>query len=811
MGKLHIIYIDTNPNSPTYNTTSSVTVSDSDICNVDSNPKWVETGSFCETTQSGKTGNLVTYFQDTNENSESYGDIKTIIEFNNECNDGVLGTEPHWEFVDDSEYCELDSNGMNTGYKVYKQKDVNPYSSTYKEERDYKALSNDCEKQNTKPNWTIVSESCNIVPFNGSLVYDGTKNIVEIDDNQFSDSFNATRTINKEDAEKCPLTSDLKVSFKWEKTQENVCGYNLPNEIKHKDVNKYDLYRKFKSYDDGASWVAIDEYNVTIVEENSTDCGYVPPQYRFIDIDEEACDMEAHILCQRQQKQVSLDNGVTWDFVTPYEYQYGKVLEENSTRCGYPIYRWESTDETMCDGYDKYKLERQQVSTDNGQTWTNTEVTRKSELIEHNSFDCGYIPEYKYELVSESCDDESITNIATYKKTFKSFVCDGYDKYGIYSLTLELDGKEYEPNPPFEDNKILLEKYSEDCGANPYSIFIDTTGAEHKLLIEGDVVKSNYLSELPYKDEDSLASVDLSYNVTSIGNSAFDECMNLTSVTMTNEVVTISEKSFYSCKRLSGITLSSNITEIGNYAFCYCSALSDIKFPKKLTKIGEKAFNENVALTSVTFDGTDLEIGNYAFNGDKRLTSISLNNVKTIGSYAFSGCEGITYLYIPSSVESIGYNAFSKVKIHKSNLINASSATGYPWGMTVYEDNGMIIEDNVVVDAEPSIVNADIPDGVTGIGRSAFGASNYLISVTIPDSVTTIGYQAFAGCGKLTSVLIGKGVASIGEFAFEHCNSLKEITYNGTIAEWNSISIASNWLNKTFVTVIKCTDGNINL
>ena len=69
-----------------------------------------------------------------------------------------------------------------------------------------------------------------------------------------------------------------------------------------------------------------------------------------------------------------------------------------------PIYRWweAPASDYICDGTSKYYKEYYQVSYDNGSTWQNVtpEQTRKGDLIEAMSTDCGYVPplynEYEY-------------------------------------------------------------------------------------------------------------------------------------------------------------------------------------------------------------------------------------------------------------------------------------------------------------------------------------------------------------------------------------------------------------------------------
>lgn len=91
----------------------------------------------------------------------------------------------------------------------------------------------------------------------------------------------------------------------------------------------------------------------------------------------------------------------------------------------------------------------------------------------------------------------------------------------------------------------------------------------------------------------------------------------------------------------------------------------------------------------------------------------------------------------------------------------------------------MKIKNNVLLKVEESDVNIDgkvnIPDGVTQIGRSAFGWCQTLKTVTIPRSVTEIDSCAFCNCKFLEEVTIPNSVKKMGYSIFLGCKSLKEI------------------------------------
>ena len=74
-----------------------------------------------------------------------------------------------------------------------------------------------------------------------------------------------------------------------------------------------------------------------------------------------------------------------------------------------------------------------------------------------------------------------------------------------------------------------------------------------------------------------------------------------------------------------------------------------------------------------------------------------------------------------------------------------------------------------------SLIDIAIPDTVKTIGDSAFRLCTSLKSIMIPEGVTSIGNYAFYWCTDLTSINIPKGVTEIGEHAFHGCDSLTDV------------------------------------
>ena len=65
-------------------------------------------------------------------------------------------------------------------------------------------------------------------------------------------------------------------------------------------------------------------------------------------------------------------------------------------------------------------------------------------------------------------------------------------------------------------------------------------------------------------------------SVTSLGESAFFGCSELTSVNIPNSVTSIGTQAFLDCSKLTSFTIPNSVTNIGDYAFYNCSGLNSV-------------------------------------------------------------------------------------------------------------------------------------------------------------------------------------------------------------------------------------------
>ena len=161
------------------------------------------------------------------------------------------------------------------------------------------------------------------------------------------------------------------------------------------NYDKYQKQKKQYSTDSGETWNDFIPpiYRAgDVIEYDSEDCGYVPRDYRWINLDPTVDYYCANTTkYYKQKKQYTEDSGATWIDVIPYEYKMGDIAEEKSYDCGYidPQYR-EISGDPYCNGVDKVFDLENQVSYDSGVTWTTTSSIMT--LIEKNSEECGYTP-----------------------------------------------------------------------------------------------------------------------------------------------------------------------------------------------------------------------------------------------------------------------------------------------------------------------------------------------------------------------------------------------------------------------------------
>ena len=124
------------------------------------------------------------------------------------------------------------------------------------------------------------------------------------------------------------------------------------------------------------------------------------------------------------------------------------------------------------------------------------------------------------------------------------------------------------------------------------------------------------------------------YKVTSIGQSGFSNCNNLTGIIIPSSVTIINDKAFYGCYGLTSIVIPNCITEIGDEVFYYCKNLTKVVIPNSVTKMGNVVFGYCTSLKSVGPTGSN--------------ASVEIPySITHLGDHTFHECSNIESAVIP--------------------------------------------------------------------------------------------------------------------------------------------------------------------
>lgn len=190
---------------------------------------------------------------------------------------------------------------------------------------------------------------------------------------------------------------------------------------------------------------------------------------------------------------------------------------------------------------------------------------------------------------------------------------------------------------------------------------------------------------------------------------------------------------------------------------------------KKVYGVASGAY-KNCAFTSLTVPNGVEVLEEGAFSGCNDMTAVSIPSSVTELEGAFKLCTSITDMKIEGDRYTLEDGAvYSK---DGKTLVMAISGAVTPNGAYSVRAGVEKISAHAFNRAEMSSLT--LPDGLVEIGEQAFYSCKQLGSLEIDCKGLTIGTFAFGYCSSLTSVTI-KNAYYIGEDAFRRCNELKTV------------------------------------
>lgn len=349
----------------------------------------------------------------------------------------------------------------------------------------------------------------------------------------------------------------------------------------------------------------------------------------------------------------------------------------------------------------------------------------------------------------------------------------------------------------------------------------------------------------------ALSKIEIPESVTNIDNYAFSGCSSLGSIVIPNSVTNIGDEVFSGCTSLRSIVIPESVDTLGRYCFKGCSALSSVTIEDgtkmltvlghnnvyrkifydspltsvylgrniteevfseydcsvvslktltigpSVTKIATKQFYGCSNLTTVNILGKKpIEICDYAFSDCTKLSTFqgeALNHIETIGMYAFSGCAGITELFLPS-IKQLGEHAFD-IYNGKLEAVYLGNDINIVPKYCFYQSDGK------------SLKRVYLGTGVTTLQEYAFYSKSLTDLYLFSNDLVTLGTNALPT--TLSKIYV------IDPSRYD--NLLKDyyrdylITLNPCTAEYSGSAPTFSFVNNVANTDVSIVPGSINV
>lgn len=219
----------------------------------------------------------------------------------------------------------------------------------------------------------------------------------------------------------------------------------------------------------------------------------------------------------------------------------------------------------------------------------------------------------------------------------------------------------------------------------------------------------------------------------------------------------------------------------------FANELTAVILPQSIKTIGAYAFSYCQNLVKVTLPSELKKIENGTFCGCIKLQSIQLpSTVSSIGKWAFKGCAEITEIKIPTKIKKIQQGTFSGCKNLKHiNIPNGvKNIEGYAFfNCRSLKEIALPSKlENVDTTTFSSCPNLADENGFVIIANILYNYYGEKTEITIPQSVIAIADEAFKNDSTIKNITIPEGVLVIADSAFEKCTELESVNVPDSLA-----------------------------
>lgn len=200
-------------------------------------------------------------------------------------------------------------------------------------------------------------------------------------------------------------------------------------------------------------------------------------------------------------------------------------------------------------------------------------------------------------------------------------------------------------NEYFNADKTALLYYVSDDGQTEYTVPAGVTEI-------GDYV---------FENQKELRFVTLPSGLLSIGDRAFAGCSALEELYLPDSVVAIGAEAFSDCVALTGVVLPDSVKSVGTRAFFNCKGLARLELPDTFSLAERcRVYADSYFVNEADWSNGGLYIASCLVAVDKNHVGAYeiAEGTTVVADCAFAYCTGITELYVPASVVTIGETAF---------------------------------------------------------------------------------------------------------------------------------------------------------
>ena len=330
---------------------------------------------------------------------------------------------------------------------------------------------------------------------------------------------------------------------------------------------------------------------------------------------------------------------------------------------------------------------------------------------------------------------------------------------------------------------------------------LDAAGDAFKNCGIEEVTIGRNLKEGIFCNSESLVTVKLAKNVTTIPSYAFSGCKKLSAINLEN-VKRIGESAFGGCAMLKEVNiekvveidreafygvgveiieLPETLEDLNFLSFAYCESLKHVTIKSKLYEIPQSCFIGCSNLESVDLPLSLRKICYDAFKECNSLSQVSWGNVETIQSHAFENA-GFVDLTMPVSLKKIDFDAFKGcLNLKKVDLTASSILTlnGFyrceSLKQVLLPQKLQEIENGCFKDCS-ELEEIEFPTTLNKISRMSFSDMTKLKEIDFSKTmVHVIPDYCFYGCQSLVKVILNEATDSIENGAFNGCSALSEL------------------------------------